>query len=67
MDLETANRALSLSRTTGYALAKHGGYPCTVLRLGNAYRVATAVQAGKALAAPKERNVLVRASNLSTR
>ncbi|MCT9081111.1 hypothetical protein N4G65_31895 [Streptomyces fulvoviolaceus] len=42
VDLETANRALSLSRTTGYALAKRGQYPCTVLRLGNAYRVVTA-------------------------
>ncbi|MDO0936769.1 hypothetical protein QQY66_35535 [Streptomyces sp. DG2A-72] len=40
--LETANRALSLSRTTGYDLAKRGRYPCTVLRLGNAYRVVTA-------------------------
>jgi hypothetical protein len=42
VDLETANRALSLSRTTGYELAKCGRYPCTVLRLGNAYRVVTA-------------------------
>jgi hypothetical protein len=42
VDLETANRALSLSRTTGYQLAEHGRYPCTVLRLGNAYRVVTA-------------------------
>jgi hypothetical protein len=39
--LETANRAPSLSRTTGYDLAKRGRYPCTVLRLGNAYRVVT--------------------------
>lgn len=42
VDLETANRALSLSRTTGYDLAKRGRYPCTVLRLGNAYQVVTA-------------------------
>jgi hypothetical protein len=42
VDLETANRALSLSRTTGYDLAKRGRYPCTILRLGNAYRVITA-------------------------
>ncbi|WP_307717763.1 hypothetical protein [Streptomyces sp. V4I23] len=42
VDLETANRTLSLSRTTGYDLAKRGRYPCTVLRLGNAYRVLTA-------------------------
>jgi hypothetical protein len=42
VDLQTANRALPLSRTTGYDLAKRGRYPCTVLRLGNAYRVVTA-------------------------
>jgi hypothetical protein len=30
VDLERANRALSLSRTTGYDLAKRGRYPCTV-------------------------------------
>ncbi|GBQ02960.1 hypothetical protein SSP531S_44240 [Streptomyces spongiicola] len=42
VDLETANRALSLSRTTGYDLARRGRYPCTVLRLGNAYRFVTA-------------------------
>ncbi len=40
--LETANRVVSLGRTTGYDLAKRGRYPCTVLRLGNAYRVVTA-------------------------
>jgi hypothetical protein len=40
--LETANQALNLSRTTGYALAKQGLYPCRVLRLGRAYRVSTA-------------------------
>lgn len=42
VDLETAKCALSLSRTTGYDLAQRGRYPCTVLRLGNAYRVVTA-------------------------
>lgn len=42
VNLETANRALSLSRTTGYDLARRGQYPCAVLRLGNAYRVVTA-------------------------
>lgn len=42
VDLETANGALSLSRTTRYDLAKRGRYPCAVLRLGNAYRVVTA-------------------------
>ncbi|QFQ99275.1 integrase [Streptomyces phaeolivaceus] len=42
VDLDTANRALSIGRSTGYALAKRGQYPCRVLRLGNAYRVVTA-------------------------
>lgn len=40
--LETANRALSLGRTTGYDLAKRGEYPVPVLRFGNAYRVTRA-------------------------
>lgn len=39
---ETANRVLSLSRTTGYDFANRGRYLCTFLRLGNAYRVVTA-------------------------
>ncbi|MFE2282859.1 integrase [Streptomyces sp. NPDC059443] len=38
-DLDTANRALALGRTTGYALAKSGEYPVRVLRLGRQYRV----------------------------
>jgi len=42
IDLETANRALSLGRTKGYELAKRGQYPCTVLHFGNVYRVITA-------------------------
>ncbi|MEU8700088.1 MULTISPECIES: hypothetical protein [unclassified Streptomyces] len=42
VDLETSNRALGLGRSKGYELAKHGQYPCKVLRLGNAYRVVTA-------------------------
>lgn len=42
VDLDTANRALMLGRSTGYALAKRGTYPVRVLRLGNAYRVVTA-------------------------
>ncbi|GAB3113503.1 hypothetical protein GCM10027160_17600 [Streptomyces calidiresistens] len=42
IDLDTANRALSIGRSTGYALAKRGRYPVKVLRLGNAYRVITA-------------------------
>nr|WP_240677813.1 hypothetical protein [Actinacidiphila soli] len=42
IDLDTANRALLIGRSTGYALAKRGQYPVKVLRLGNAYRVVTA-------------------------
>jgi len=42
IDLDTANRALTLGRSTGYALAKRGQYPVKVLRLGNSYRVVTA-------------------------
>jgi hypothetical protein len=42
IDLDTANAALMIGRSTGYALAKQGRYPVKVLRLGNAYRVVTA-------------------------
>jgi hypothetical protein len=42
IDLDTANRALGIGRSTGYALAKVGTYPVKVLRLGSAYRVVTA-------------------------
>jgi len=42
IDLEIANRAFVMGRSTGYALAKRGAYPCRVLKLGNAYRVITA-------------------------
>ena len=42
VDLDTGNRALGLGRSKGYELAKRGQYPCTVLRLGKAYRVVTA-------------------------
>lgn len=38
-ELDAANRAFGIGRTTGYALAKRGEYPVPVLRLGNAYRV----------------------------
>ncbi|MEO3750821.1 hypothetical protein [Streptomyces sp. B6B3] len=42
VDLDTANRALMIGRSTGYDLAKRGAYPVRLLRLGNAYRVVTA-------------------------
>jgi hypothetical protein len=41
IDLETANRALQLSRSMGYDLARRGNYPCKVLRIGTTYRVVT--------------------------
>ena len=37
--LSDANEMLSLSRTTGYKLARTGQYPCSVLRMGAEYRV----------------------------
>lgn len=40
--LDDSNRALGLSRTIGYTLARTGEYPVRVLRLGNQYRVARA-------------------------
>lgn len=46
IDLDTANRALMIGRSTGYALARQGRYPVRVLRLGNAYRVVTAACCG---------------------
>lgn len=42
IDLETANRALQLSRSKGYDLARRGAYPCKVLRIDATYRVVTA-------------------------
>ncbi len=42
VNLDTANRALMIGRSTGYELAKRGAYPVRLLRLGNAYRVVTA-------------------------
>jgi hypothetical protein len=42
IDLEMANRALAIGRSTGYSLAKQNRYPAKLLRLGNTYRVVTA-------------------------
>lgn len=42
LDLMTAARALGIGRTTAYALARDGGFPCAVIRVGGAYRVPTA-------------------------
>jgi excisionase family DNA binding protein len=42
IDVGTAARALGLSRSTGYELARRGEFPCRVLRVGCSYRVPTA-------------------------
>ncbi|MGW1996182.1 hypothetical protein [Embleya sp. NPDC001921] len=42
VDLTTANRALDIGRSTGYALVRQGEYPCKVLRAGKRLRVVTA-------------------------
>lgn len=42
IDLVTAGRALGIGRTKAYQLARDGGFPIRVLRLGCVYRVATA-------------------------
>ncbi|MBA9007309.1 helix-turn-helix domain-containing protein [Thermomonospora cellulosilytica] len=42
VDIMTAARALGLSRTHAYDLAKRGEFPCKVLRIGTSYRVPTA-------------------------
>lgn len=41
VDLMTAARALGIGRTTAYALARGGQFPCPVLRVGGEYRVPT--------------------------
>ena len=42
VDVTTAARALGLSRSTGYELARRGEFPCRVLHVGSSYRVPTA-------------------------
>jgi excisionase family DNA binding protein len=42
LDLMTAARALGIGRTTAYALARDGEFPCSVIRVGGTYRVPTA-------------------------
>ena len=42
VNIETAARALGLSRSTGYELARRGEFPCRVLHVGSSYRVPTA-------------------------
>jgi len=42
VDVSTAARALGLSRSTGYELARRDDFPCRVLHVGSSYRVPTA-------------------------
>lgn len=42
VDVSTAARALGLSRSTGYQLARRGEFPCRVLHVGSSYRIPTA-------------------------
>jgi len=42
VDLETANRAIGLSRNVAYTMAQRNEYPVRVLRLGNRYRITRA-------------------------
>lgn len=42
VDIKTAARALGLSRTYAYQLAKQNQFPCKIIRIGTCYRVPTA-------------------------
>jgi predicted DNA-binding transcriptional regulator AlpA len=42
VDVETASRALGISRSHGYNLARAGQYPVRVVRAGRSFRVVTA-------------------------
>lgn len=41
VDVETASRALGISRSHGYNLARTGDFPCRVIRAGRSFRVPT--------------------------
>jgi hypothetical protein len=41
VDLMTAAAALGLGRTRAYELARHGQFPCRVIRIGDTYRIPT--------------------------
>jgi hypothetical protein len=41
VDIGTAARALGLSRSKGYELARRNEFPCRVLHVGSSYRVPT--------------------------
>ena len=38
----TAAQVLGIDRTKAYELARHGQFPCLVIRVGDLYRVSTA-------------------------
>ncbi|MEU8803199.1 helix-turn-helix domain-containing protein [Spirillospora sp. NPDC048819] len=42
VSIMTAARALGLSRTYAYELAKRGDFPCRIIRIGTTYRVPSA-------------------------
>jgi Helix-turn-helix domain len=41
VDVATAARALGFGRSLAYDLARHGRFPCRVLRAGNRYLIPT--------------------------
>lgn len=41
-DLQTAARAIGISKSSAYAAAKSGTFPCRVIRVGSRYVVPTA-------------------------
>lgn len=41
VDLLTAARVLGVGRTTAYALARAGEFPCPIIKVGGGYRVPT--------------------------
>lgn len=42
VDVDTAVRALGISRSHGYRLARDSQFPCRIVRLGDRVRVVTA-------------------------
>ena len=41
-DLQTAARALNISKSSAYAAARNGTFPCRVIKVGSRYVVPTA-------------------------
>lgn len=42
LDVPSAGRLLGIDRTRAYQLARSGGFPCRVIRVGGSWRVPTA-------------------------